>query len=410
MSLFQFDFLSIILVFVLIFVFPRIMMYQILALLNSKVKTYEEMTSKSQKTIINNIGKRTKLSAKELRENIDRIMEHFVVEPDAIDPYGVANKIRYITKSHDKSLDYFVGEVTTGISEEERKNLAASLMHTIGLYQITKIIRHFIELIKETKNFQIGMILQIQLPFIDKQMKGLYQSVPAFINKIPVGDCIGPLYAAKLIGKNKVKEIGEQTVMAKKKIGGKEVFILKANGPAANLGEIDNAIREIMKNNKIDKVITVDASGKLKGEKTGKVAEGVGFAMGPRGGEKFFAESYLIEKSIPLEAVAIKMKPHGALMPMSKDILKSLSQVDEAVKRSLKSVKKKAIVVGIGLTVGVGNSEESAKEAEERLTKYLKKLEKERKKKEEQKGFFRKKLGDKPLLGNAFANFLTSRF
>ncbi len=387
-----FDIIGFLIFIALIFVFPKLMLYQILTLLNAKVKTYEEMTNKAQKSIFKKINKETKLTGKELKKNLDRIMEHFVVEPDAVDPYGVANKIRYITKSHDKSLDYFVGEVTTGISEEERKNLAASLMHTIGLYQITKIIRHFIELIKQTKNFQIGMILQIQLPFIDKQMKGLYQSIQAFINKIPVGDCIGPLYAANLIGKDKVKEIDEQTVMAKKKIEGKEVFILKAKGPAANLGEIDNAIRKIMKNNKIDKVITVDASGKLEGEKTGTVAEGVGFAMNPRGGGKFFAESYLIEKSIPLEAVAIKMKPEGALMPMSKDILKSLSQVNEAVKRSLKSVKKKAIVVGVGVTVGVGNSKKEAEIAEKRIDNYNRK--EEARKKKSKKGFLDKLFGE----------------
>ena len=388
MLLFQFDFLGIILLFVMIFLFPRLMMYQILSLLNSKMKTYEQMTSESQKTIISKIGKRTKLSNRELKKNIDRIMEHFVVEPDSIDPYGIANKIRYITKSHDKSIDCFVDEITSGISKEEKKNLSASIMHTIGLYQITKIIRHFIELIKQTKNFQIGMILQLQLPFIDRQMKGLYQSIPAFINKIPVGDSIGPLYAAKLIGKQKVRELDEQTVMAKKKIGGKEVFIVKANGPAANLGEIDNAIREIIKNNKIEKVITIDASGKLEGEKTGKVAEGVGFAMGPRGAERFFAESRLIEKKIPIEAVAVKMKPEEALMPMPKEVLNSLPQIDEAVKRRLKNVKK-AIVVGVGLTIGVGNNAEEAEIAEKNLLKYSKKIKKKKEKKKKFGFWFR---------------------
>lgn len=92
----QFDFLGILLVFVLIFLFPRIMMYQILALLNSKVKTYEQMTSNSQKNIIKKIDKKTKLSSKDIRKSINRIMEHFIVEPDSIDPYGIANKRKRI--------------------------------------------------------------------------------------------------------------------------------------------------------------------------------------------------------------------------------------------------------------------------------------------------------------------------
>ena len=339
--LFQFDFLGVLLIFVLIFLFPRLMMYQILAVLNSKVRTYEQMTSKSQQTIIKKIGKRTKLAPKELKKNLSRIMEHFVIEPDSIDPYGIAKKIRYITRSHDKRLEYYMDEISTGLQEEEKKNLAAGLAHTIGLYQITKIIRHFIELIKQTKNFQIGMILQMQLPFIDRQMKGLYQSVPAFVNSIPVGDTIGPLYTARLIGDSKIKELDEETVMARKKLYGKEVFIIKAKGPAANLGNLDAAIRKIVSKNKIEKIITIDGSGKLEGEKTGIVAEGVGFAMGPRGAQKFFAESFLMERGIQIDAIAIKMKPEEALSPMPKEVLKSISQIDEAVKRSLKEVKKK---------------------------------------------------------------------
>jgi hypothetical protein len=370
-------------------------MYQILAILNAKVKSYEEMTSKAQNIIIRKIDKKTKLSSKELKKSIARIMEYFIVEPDSVDPYGIAKKIRYITNRYDKKLEYFVGSITFNINKEERKNLSAALTHTIGLYQITKLIRHFIEIIKQTKNFQIGMILQMQLPFIDRQMQGLYQSVPALTNGIPVGDSIGALYAAKLIGNEKVKELDEQTVVARKKIDGKEVFIIKAKGPGANLGNIEKAIRKIVSKNKIDKIITIDASGKLEGEKTGTVAEGVGFAMGPRGAERFFAESFIVEKNIPVDAIAIKMKPEEALMPMPKDVLNSISKIDEAVKRSLRDIKKRAIIVGIGLTVGIGNNDKEVKEAEAKLKRYYRKLEREKKKKEKKKVIHKLKIKKK---------------
>ena len=380
MPLFQFDFIGMIIFIALIFLFPRLMLYQILAILNAKVKSYEEMTSKAQNIIIKKIDKKTKLSPKELKKSIARVMEYFVVEPDSIDPYGIAKKIRYITKRYDRKLEYFVDNITFDINKDERKNLSAALTHTIGLYQITKLIRHFIEIIKQTKNFQIGMILQMQLPFIDRQMQGLYQSVPALTNGIPVGDSIGALYAAKLIGNEKVMSLDEQTVYARKKINGKEVFVVKADGPGANLGNIDEAIRKIASKNKIDKIITIDASGKLEGEKTGAVAEGVGFAMGPRGAERFFAESFVVEKNIPVDAIVIKMKPEEALMPMPKDVLNSIPKIDEAVKRSLENVKK-AIVVGVGLTIGVGNNGKEAKKAEEKLRKYYRKIEREKRKK-----------------------------
>ena len=384
-----FDIISFVLFIVLIFFFPKIMLYQILSLLNSKVASYEEMTTKAQKIILKKIDKKTKLTNKQLKASIDRVMETFVVEPDTIDPNGIAKKIRYITNRHDKKLDLFVDDITKGFSKEYKKNLSASITHTIGLYQVTKIIKHYIELVKQTKNFQIGMILQMQLPFIDKEMKALYSSIPALINNIPVGDCIGPLYAANIIGDSKTEEITEGTVVAKKKIKGKEIFILKADGPGANLGNIDEAIKKIVAKNKIDKIITIDASGALESEKTGSVAEGVGFAMGPRGAERFFAETFLTNKNIPVDGVIVKMKPEQALMPMKKEIKEALPLVDEAVWRSMKEVKKKVIIVGVGLTVGVGNNKKAAEIAEKKIDDYNKKIEAESKKKEK-KGFWSK--------------------
>ncbi|MCK4729795.1 MAG: DUF1512 family protein [Candidatus Aenigmarchaeota archaeon] len=388
-----FEIISFVLFIALMFFFPKIMLYQILTLLNAKAASYEEMTTKAQKLILKKIDRKTKLTNKQLKASIDRIMETFVVEPDSIDPNGIAKKVRYITNRHDKKLDLFVEDITEGFSKEYKKNLSASITHTIGLYQITKIIKHFIELIKQTKNFQIGMILQMQLPFIDKQMKALSSSIPAFINNLPVGDCIGPLYAANIIGDSKTEEITEGTVVVKKKIKGKEVFILKADGPGANLGNVDEAIRKIVAKNKIDKIITIDASGALESEKIGLVAEGVGFAMGPRGAERFFAETFLTDKNIPVDGVIVKMKPEQALMPMKKEIKEALPFVDEAVWRCMKEVKKKVIIVGVGLTVGVGNNKKAAELAEKNIDAYNKKIEAELKKKEK-KGFWAKLFGD----------------
>jgi len=111
-----YDIIGFLIFIVLIFLFPRLMLYQILALLNAKVQSYEEMTNKAQKIIIKKIDKKTKLTKKQLKNSIDRIMEYFVVEPDSVDPNGIAKKIRYITERHDKKLDLFVDDISFGIS------------------------------------------------------------------------------------------------------------------------------------------------------------------------------------------------------------------------------------------------------------------------------------------------------
>jgi len=387
------DLIFYLLFFASFFLLPRLLVWQTVSTLEAKAKSYDEMVAKSQRILLRKINNRTKLDKKALDESVKGILEYFVVEPDSIEPSGLANKVRQLTQRHDKKLDMFVNDITSGLTPIERKNIAAGFMHTIGIYQISKIIKHFIALIKETNNYQYGILLQMQMPFIDKQVKALSASVPAFANGIPVGDCIGPLYAANLIGDTKTVQISEGTVMATKFIDGKEVFILKAEGPAANLGNIDEAIRKIVARNKIEKVITVDASGKLEGETTGQVAMGVGFAMGPRGAERFFAESFLVEKNIPVDAVAVKMKPEEALMPMPLEIKNALPRIDKAVRSELKEVKKKAIICGIGVTVGVGNNKKAAGEAERMIEAYHKREELKKAEAKKNRGFWGRLFG-----------------
>jgi len=89
----------------------------------------------------------------------------------------------------------------------------------------------------------------------------------------------------------------------------------------------------------------------------------------------------------------IKMKPGEALMPMKKKIKEALPLVDEAVRRSLEEAKKKAIIVGVGLTVGVGNNKKDAELAEEKIDKYNRKVEREKKEKEKKKGVLDRLVG-----------------
>ncbi|MGC9310879.1 MAG: DUF1512 family protein, partial [Candidatus Aenigmatarchaeota archaeon] len=104
----------------------------------------------------------------------------------------------------------------------------------------------------------------------------------------------------------------------------------------------------------------------------------------------FFVESYLTEKKIPIDAIAIKMKSEEALMPMRREILKAQPAVDEAVKRSLKEAKGKVILAGIGVTVGVGNDKRAAEAAEKVIDSYNRKVEREKREKEKNKGFWAK--------------------
>ena len=133
-----------VLVFISFFFLPRLLTWQIVSSLEFKVKTYNDMVIKSQRLILKKIGTKTKLTKKELDDSVKGMMDYFVIEPDAVEPSGLANKIRQLTQRHDKKLDMFIDDITSGMTPEEKKNLAAGMMHTIGIYQISKIIRHWL--------------------------------------------------------------------------------------------------------------------------------------------------------------------------------------------------------------------------------------------------------------------------
>ncbi len=374
--------LSFLLLIIFFFFLPKLMVYQIISLLNSKVLEYEGYIANARKEIFRKIRKKTSLSKKQMEEKFGSILEFFVVEPSSIDPFGIAKKINFVTRMYDKKMLHLTKTLAPGLKETEVKDVSASLMHTIGLYQIVKALKHYIQIIKETNNFQIGMIIQMQLPFLDKQVKALYKSIPAFINKIPVGDSIAPLFASKLIGNSKHFEIAEDTICCRKKLFGKNCFIIKAKGPEANLGNIKEAIEKLIKKYKIEKVITIDAAGKLESEKTGEVVYGVGFAMGDRGAERYLIEDILMKKGIPIEAIAIKMKPEEALIPMRKEILDAIPKIERYLEEILKSSKEKNILIYCaGVTIGVGNTEKDFKEAVKKIKENLRKEKKAEKKK-----------------------------
>ncbi|MBI4173674.1 MAG: DUF1512 family protein, partial [Candidatus Aenigmarchaeota archaeon] len=269
-------------------------------------------------------------------------------------------------------FDYFVNQVAPKMDAEQKANLTMGFAGGMTLHEWSKIVRHFTELARKTKSFQLAMIIQMQLPFIERAARAMHKGTMAMAKGQPIGDGAGPLAAAHLIGNLKTEEIEEDIVMARKTMDGKTVFVIKAKGPGGRLGRPGKAIEKLAKNGKIAKIISIDAAAKLEGETTGSIAEGVGVAMGGVGVERSYIEEVAVKQSIPLDSIVVKMSSEEAIMPMRKAIKDALPKVMESVSRSLEPVKKNeaVIIVGVGNTSGVGNSLAAAKQAEEWVEKY----------------------------------------
>ncbi len=375
--------------FVFIFLYPRIMITQVVVKIEKDLNDIENMGDKGKEKILSKISKKP---SKELKKKVSDFMEFFVATPVSLDPYGIVGKIHQVIKHAESREIGFVEEIAPNLSKEEVKDIAAALNHNASIYQIAKIIRHYLELIKKYNLLQIAMLIQMQIPLIKKTADALLKSVDAFVDNAPIGDGIGPLIVASMIPANAkvVKLEEEQFAYAKVKIEGKDVILSKALGPGTTIGYPGKFVEKIAKREKIDRIITVDAAGALYGEKNGVVTEGVG--VGQRGSEILSYHSSQIEdisakKNIPVDSIGIKEVDENAIYPMREDIYKALQPGVEKVKEMIRRGKKKEkiLVIGFGNTSGIGNNRASLKRVEETIKKNIRKMKKEeeeRKKKE----------------------------
>jgi len=374
----QTDLLSTLIWFLLFIVFilfgPRLMVTQTILKLERDVAELEGFAQKSKGYVLKSLSKRP---SADINKNVKNFLEFFAIPPVDTDPYGVMKKIDHIIRNSDERFKYFVNNIAPKMPKEEKKNLKNSLAGAITTYQIAKIVRHYLEIIKKYKLIQLAMVLQMQIPLITRVARASMHATKAFSEGVPIGDGIGALVTATLI-KNKPKIYAEdEFVVAKTKVAGRDVFVAKAAGPGASTGYPGKFLLKFLKKERITKIITVDAGMRLEGEKTGSIAEGVGVAMGGSGVDRYEIENVAVQRNIPLDAVVIKVSDEEALMPMKKEIKDSVANAIEAVKASIdrSSKKDKILIIGVGNTCGIGNDFKSISHTEKKLKEHFKKEE-----------------------------------
>lgn len=363
------------------FFYPRLMVSQIMWKIERVARDLESMSDKSMRFIIKQISEKPD---KRLKDSVKRFFEFFIIQPVGLDPYGYIPKLDHMIQNQKDRFEYFVEQIAPRMDSERKANIQMGLAGGITVHEIAKIVRHYVELVRQTKNIQIAMVLQMQLPLIEKIAKAMFNGTKALSKGEPIGDGMGPLVAADLIGKEKTSEIEKEIVMAKVTLDGRTLLVMKARGPGGRIGFPGKAVRKLMEKHRVARVITVDAAAKLEGEKTGSLAEGVGVAMGGPGVERSYIEDIMIKKGIPLDSIVVKMSQEEAIMPMRKAIKDALPEVRKSIKRSLERTKKgdTVIVVGVGNTSGVGDSGDSVRKVSDWVDKYERKFkEMERKKK-----------------------------
>jgi len=349
----QSDILSIfwiLLFFLMMFFYPRLLLYNLLNRFSRTSHLLDELSEKGKNKIISRIN-----GGKNEEEKINNFLNFFLIPPVSLDPFGIIKKLEHLINQEEEKLKYFANKVAKNLNEEERWNFISAISAQIVLHQLSKIVKHYIRLIEKTKSYQLGLIFQMQLPLIEKYSKSLYKAVEALIDNNPIGDSAGPLLAA-LMMKNKAKEI-DNTVYSVEKIDGKKVIVVKAKGPGARIGKLGIVVEKLILKFKVEKIITVDASVKLESERTGEIAEGIGVAIGGIGVEKAIIEEITTKRKIAIDSYIIKMSHEEALYQMKEEILNAVYEVKRRIEDNIKESEESVImVVGVGNTCGIPNN------------------------------------------------------
>lgn len=379
--------LSFVMLMVFFFMYPRLMVSQIMWKLERTAQELEDMSEKSKGFILKEITRKKK-PTKDLKENINRFYEFFAIGPVSMDPAGIVEKVDHVIRGEKDRFTYFVSQVAPELDAEEKANIEMGLAGGITVHEISKIVRHYVELVRKTKNIQIAMVLQMQLPMVERIAKAMFKGTESLSKGEPIGDGLGPLVVADMSGKGVWKEIEQEIIATETKLNGRNVILMKARGPGGRIGYPGKAVAKIVKERKITRIITIDAAAKLEGEKTGSLAEGVGVAMGGPGTERFYIEDIVVKKNIPVDSIIVKMSNEEAITPMRKAIKDTLPAVRESINRSLEMTKAgdTIMIVGVGNTSGVGNSSKDADAVKEWVEKHerdLKSRQKKNKKKDE---------------------------
>lgn len=383
-------------IFIFMFVLPKLYFYRIFAKIDAAAKRLEKLSGKGQDSIVDGTKKFGE-NKKSIKGEVEHFVDFFMVEPVSLDPSGILKKLEHTIDNTEDRFKEVSEKIAPKADDEEKMNIFMGLQAAVAVHMIAKIVRHYVEMAKKYKNMQFAMLMQMQLPIIEKLAKSQKKGLDAFLNGNAIGDGIGPLVIAGFL-KEKGKKIAKDVLAKTKEKWDRNVTFIKATGPGGRLGKIGNGVRKLCDKKDIEKIITVDASAKLEGEETGKTAEGTGVAMGGIGVQRAKIEEIAAEKDIPIDAIAIKMSQFEAIRPMKKEVVEAASDARELVKSRVKTTEEgsNVLVVGVGNTCGVPNNNKKLKKIVKNIKKRAKEIEEE---KEEEKGFMDKIKGSKATKG-----------
>ncbi len=294
-------------------------------------------------------------------KDIERLSEFFIIQPESMDPYGLVYKLEHILETGESVYESEVAKLVPNASEARVKTLTNLFEILRGINTLYRVVRHYYLLGKKTSNIYLVLQIQMVLPQLIEIAESYRQAASAFSKGQPIGDGVGVLVVAKLAdGLEKTRyEIAKDTIVQELELEKRRVYIVRAQGPGGTVGRPGEAVKRLVESlsEQPKLIVTIDAALKLEGEETGKIAEGVGVAIGGPGVDKYKIEELAKSRNIPLHAFVIFQSITEAITPMRESIAKAADVVLEKVRKVILEKAREGevvVIAGIGNTVGVG--------------------------------------------------------
>jgi len=292
------------------------------------------------------------------RGRFEELLQFFSVPPNRMDPQGVVRKLEHVVDSSDLRLRQELKTLAPSADERQIQNLQNLVETARELNSLYRTVRHHYLSGKKGGTIYSTMQIQMELPTIMEEAEAYYAFIEAFKQGKPIGDGVGPLAAAGLMGDAERRMVAEDTVAAELEVEGRKVVVLKAQGPGGTVGKLGDAVTKLLEEHagKVSLVVMVDAGLKLEGEDSGFIVEGVGAAIGGVGVEKFKIEEAAAKYGVPVYALVVRQSLKEVLSPMTSAIR---GAVEEALSRLGRVVRERTkpgdilMVVGVGNTIGV---------------------------------------------------------
>lgn len=297
----------------------------------------------------------------DVKSELERLLDSFVISPESMDPYGIVYKLEHIVNTWEDRFEEDVAKICRKADPVRVKTLTNLVEVARGIHFIYRFVRHFYLLGKKTSNIYLILQIQMIMPQIMEIANAYRQASYAFVHGQPIGDGVGVLSVAKLAygREKKTYEVAKDTIAHELDFEGRKLILIRAAGPGGTVGRPGDGVKKVMEaeGDRVKLIITIDAALKLEGEESGKVVEGVGVAIGGTGVDKYKIEEIAKGRGTPLYAIVIYESITEAITPMREAIAKAADQVVEKVKQTIfEKVENGStvIVAGIGNSVGIG--------------------------------------------------------